>query len=177
VVEMLEADEKIFLERNSVKMEYVLDATEEEGREYYDLFQITQNELYTGELKTLYLMLDQRPKDGNVRKSDELLQYIKSKRKDNAETIYLLSNFLKAGSMLGEKRLFENYRLIADIILLGGNRGGEDRHRPSRKCNIFCEFRNQHIHIDLYSGRKWKSQPGGSAESCFRTHSDSRARC
>ena len=120
VVEMLEADEKIFLERNFVKMEYVLDATEEEGREYYDLFQSTQNELYTGELKTLYLMLDQRPKDGNVRKSDELLQYIKAKRKDNAETIYLLSNFLKAGSMLGEKRLFENYRLIADIILLGG---------------------------------------------------------
>ena len=133
VVEMLEADEKIFLERNSVKMEYVLDATEEEGREYYDLFQSTQNELYTGELKTLYLMLDQRPKDGNVRKSDELLQYIKSKRKDNAETIYLLSNFLKAGSMLGEKRLFENYRLIADIILLGGNRGGE----ASFKTNLY----------------------------------------
>lgn len=133
VVEMLEADEKIFLERNSVKMEYVLDATEEEGREYYDLFQITQNELYTGELKTLYLMLDQRPKDGNVRKSDELLQYIKAKRKDNAETIYLLSNFLKAGSMLGEKRLFENYRLIADIILLGGNRGGE----ASLKTNLY----------------------------------------
>lgn len=133
VVEMLEADEKIFLERNFVKMEYVLDATEEEGREYYDLFQSTQNELYTGELKTLYLMLDQRPKDGNVRKSDELLQYIKSKRKDNAETIYLLSNFLKAGSMLGEKRLFENYRLIADIILLGGNRGGE----ASFKTNLY----------------------------------------
>ena len=133
VVEMLEADEKIFLERNFVKMEYVLDATEEEGREYYDLFQITQNELYTGELKTLYLMLDQRPKDGNVRKSDELLQYIKAKRKDNAETIYLLSNFLKAGSMLGEKRLFENYRLIADIILLGGNRGGE----ASFKTNLY----------------------------------------
>lgn len=133
VVEMLEADEKIFLERNFVKMEYVLDATEEEGREYYDLFQTTQNELYTGELKTLYLMLDQRPKDGNVRKSDELLQYIKSKRKDNAETIYLLSNFLKAGSMLGEKRLFENYRLIADIILLGGNRGGE----ASFKTNLY----------------------------------------
>ena len=122
VVEMLEADEKIFLERNSVKMEYVLDATEEEGREYY-----------TGELKTLYLMLDQRPKDGNVRKSDELLQYIKAKRKDNAETIYLLSSFLKAGSMLGEKRLFENYRLIADIILLGGNRGGE----ASFKTNLY----------------------------------------
>ena len=133
VVEMLEADEKLFLERNSVKMEYVLDATEEEGRVYYDLFQITQNELYTGELKTLYLMLDQRPKDGNVRKSDELLQYIKAKRKDNAETIYLLSNFLKAGSMLGEKRLFENYRLIADIILLGGNRGGE----ASFKTNLY----------------------------------------
>lgn len=133
VVEMLEADEKIFLERNFVKMEYVLDATEEDGREYYDLFQTTQNELYTGELKTLYLMLDQRPKDGNVRKSDELLQYIKSKRKDNSETIYLLSNFLKAGSMLGEKRLFENYRLIADIILLGGNRGGE----ASFKTNLY----------------------------------------
>lgn len=133
VVEMLEADEKIFLERNSVKMEYVLDATEEDGREYYDLFQSTQNELYTGELKTLYLMLDQRPKDGNVSKSDELLQYIKTKRKDNAETVYLLSNFLKAGSMLGEKRLFENYRLIADIILLGGNKGGA----ASFKTNLY----------------------------------------
>ena len=133
VVEMLEADEKIFLERNCVKMEYVLDATEEDGREYYDLFQTTQNELYTGELKTLYLMLDQRPKDGNVSKSDELLQYIKTKRKDNAETVYLLSNFLKAGSMLGEKRLFENYRLIADIILLGGNKGGA----ASFKTNLY----------------------------------------
>ena len=133
VVEMLEADEKIFLERNSVKMEYVLDATEEDSREYYDLFQSTQNELYTGELKTLYLMLDQRPKDGNVSKSDELLQYIKTKRKDNAETVYLLSNFLKAGSMLGEKRLFENYRLIADIILLGGNKGGA----ASFKTNLY----------------------------------------
>ena len=133
VVEMLEADEKIFLERNSVKMEYVLDATEEDSREYYDLFQSMQNELYIGELKTLYLMLDQRPKDGNVSKSDELLQYIKTKRKDNAETIYLLSNFLKAGSMLGEKRLFENYRLIADIILLGGNKGGA----ASSKTNLY----------------------------------------
>lgn len=35
--------------------------------------------------------------------------------------------------MLGEKRLFENYRLIADIILLGGNRGGE----ASFKTNLY----------------------------------------
>lgn len=133
VVEMLEADEKIFLERNYVKMEYVLDATEEDSKEYYDLFQSTRNGLYTGELKTLYLMLDQRPEDDNVRKSDELLQYIKQNRTDSTETIYLLSNLLKGNTMLGEKRLYENYRLIADIILLGGNRGST----ASFKTNLY----------------------------------------
>ena len=35
--------------------------------------------------------------------------------------------------MLGEKRLYENYRLIADIILLGGNRGST----ASFKTNLY----------------------------------------
>lgn len=124
IVDMLEAEEKIFQDRSSVKFEYVLDATEEDAKEYFDLYQKTASQLQVNELKTLYLMLDQRPAEGGAKRSDELLQYMKENRKKDAETIYLLSNYLKAGRMLGEKYLFENYRLIADIILLGGNRGG-----------------------------------------------------
>lgn len=124
VVSMLEADEKIFQNRTSVKMEYILDATEEFGEEYFELFRITSSQLHVNELKTLYLMLDQRPAEKRAEASDELLQYIKETKGSEAGTIYLLSNYLKSGRMLGEKYIFENYRLIADIILLGGNRGG-----------------------------------------------------
>lgn len=131
IVEMLEADEKIFQDRNSVKLEYVLDATEADGKEYVDLYRKINSHLHSKELKTLFLMIDQRPANNNANDSDKLLQYIVENRNENMGTVYLLSNYLKSGRMLGEKYIFENYRLIANIILLGGNRGGSVSYKQN----------------------------------------------
>lgn len=125
ITNMLETDDKIFSNKSAVKMEFILDGSEENGKDYYDLFCETQGRLHTNDLKTLYLMLDQTPLGGRVEASDEVLQYIKEKgEKDYGGTIYLLSNYLQSGSILGKNRIWQNYRLVANIILLGGNKKG-----------------------------------------------------
>lgn len=119
---MLQSDSKIFSSRTHVKLEYVLDATEEESEDYYRLFQKVENGLLITELKTLYLMLDQRTDDGQARASDRLMRLVAcTPEQQRGGTVYLLSNYMQSGRMLGEYTIWENYRLIADIILLGGN--------------------------------------------------------
>ncbi len=123
IVKMLETDENIFSNKKSVKMEFVLDATEENGKEYYELFRCAKGELQANDLKTLYLMLDQNPVERCADISDEILQYIKSMgEKEYGGTIYLLSNYLQSGNILGKNKIWQNYRLVANIILLGGNK-------------------------------------------------------
>lgn len=124
IVTMLETDEKIFSDRTVIKMEYILDASESSSTEYADLYRNTSNALQSDERKTLYLMLDQRPGADRVEASDALLQYLAAKNSvsELAGTIYLLSNYLQSGQMLGDGRIWQNYRLAADIILLGGSR-------------------------------------------------------
>lgn len=124
IVKMLETDERIFSNRMKIKMEYVLNATENYGMDYVDLFLQTASSLYADELKTLYLMLDQRPENEYASASDKLLQYLVQK-KNLPVTVYLLSNYLQSGQMLGSKNIWQNYRLAANIMLLGGNRGSK----------------------------------------------------
>lgn len=131
IVKMLETDEKIFMNKNSVKMEFVLDATEKNGVKYYELFKDAVNGLYANDLKTLYLMIDQRPEDNRAKASDEVLQYIVKDKAEKKGTIYLLSNYLQSGDMLGENKIWQNYRLLANIVLLGGNRKGAGEYNKN----------------------------------------------
>lgn len=129
VVEMLQQDDRIFKEKSSIKMEFILDGTEEEGQVYYDLYLEIKNGLQAADLKTFYLMLDQKPDSEKSQQSEQLLRYILQKNNQTAEknygTIYLLSNYLSSGSILGPDKIWQNYRLTADIILLGGSRNSE----------------------------------------------------
>lgn len=133
IVTMLETEEKIFSRRTMIKMEYLLDASEENGTQYADLYLQTSNALQSDEQKALYLMLDQRPGAGRVEASDALLQYLVAKSGTCAcmGTVWLLSNYLQSGQMIGDARIWQNYRLAADIMLLGGSRmegnGAADR--------------------------------------------------
>lgn len=126
IVQMLEAEEKIFYNRTTIKMEYVLDAAEEDSISYFELYDKTVNRLQADERKTLYLMLDQRPGDCRADASDGLLQYMVAhshgREQAGGGTVYLLSNYLQSGQMLGERGAWQNYRLAADLMLLGGNR-------------------------------------------------------
>ncbi|MDE6201930.1 MAG: hypothetical protein K2O16_19950 [Lachnospiraceae bacterium] len=124
IVKLLETDEKIFADRTRVKIEFVLDATEKHNIPYYELFRRTNSELYAYDLKTLYLMIDQKPEDDKAKKSDRVLQHMINDPKRGRSTIYILSNYLQSGQMLGNHKIWQNYRLVANIILLGGNRKG-----------------------------------------------------
>lgn len=127
IVEMLEQDERIFRDKSRIKMEFVMDAVEEEAQAYYDLYLGLKNGLHSADLKTFYLMLDQKPEEKRSVKSDDMLQYLLGNRDNpgtDSGTTYLLSNYLDNGSILGENKIWQNYRLVADIILLGGTRMG-----------------------------------------------------
>lgn len=125
IVQMLEEEDKIFRDKSRIKMEFVMDAVEEDGGAYYDLYLGLKNGLHSEDLKTFYLMLDQKPEDKKSEKSARMLHYVVENRaKPGADggTTYLLSNYLDNGSILGENKIWQNYRLLADIILLGGTR-------------------------------------------------------
>lgn len=125
IVKMLEEDDKIFRDKSRIKMEFVMDAVEEDGGAYYDLYLGLKNGLHSEDLKTFFLMLDQKPEENKSEKSARMLHYVLENRvKPGADggTTYLLSNYLDNGSILGENKIWQNYRLLADIILLGGTR-------------------------------------------------------
>lgn len=128
IVDMLETEEKIFSRRTMIRMEYILDASEADGIPYADLFWNTSNALQSDEQKTLYLMVDQRPGTDRVEASDALLRYLteKSDVAGLSSAIYLLSNYLQSGQMLGDGRIWQNYRLAADLMLLTGSRTEAD---------------------------------------------------
>jgi hypothetical protein len=93
-------------------------------------------------------MIDESAKEKKSR-TKELLQYITDHRaeyRNDMGTIYLLSNYLKNGSMLRDKRLSQNYRLIADIILLGGNKGSDGNQEQIR-----AVYRNDCIKTAAYT--------------------------
>ena len=125
IVKMLETEEKIFANRTTIKIEYILDASEQDSICYFELFEGTANGLQADERKTLYLMLDQRPGVSRVEASDRLLRYMVEQlagQERAAWTVYLLSNYLQSGQMLSDRNAWLNYRLAADLMLLGGNR-------------------------------------------------------
>lgn len=129
IVEMLEEDDKIFRDKSRIKMEFVMDAVEEDGGAYYDLYVGLKNGLHSEDLKTFFLMLDQKPEDNKNEKTARMLHYVVENRTKpgvDGGTTYLLSNYLDNGSILGENKIWQNYRLLADIILLGGTRANAD---------------------------------------------------
>lgn len=128
IVKLLETDEKIFAKRTRVKIEFVLDATERDNIQYYELYRDINSSLHTNDLKTLYLMIDQKPSENKALNSDAVLQHIIADPQRKQLTVYLISNYLESGVMLSEQKIWQNYRLAADIILLGGNRTGVSTH-------------------------------------------------
>lgn len=125
IVDMLEEDDRIFRDKSRIKMEFVMDAVEEDGGAYYDLYLGLKNGLHSEDLKTFFLMLDQKPEDNKNEKTARMLHYVVENRTKpgvDGGTTYLLSNYLDNGSILGENKIWQNYRLLADIILLGGTR-------------------------------------------------------
>ncbi len=120
VVTMLGKDEKVFSDSSAVKFDFILDATEEKGLAFYTLFRDLKCYINITKFKSLYLMLDQNP--SNVKKSDELLQFILHDDQLDSPNIYLISNQQRNKKFLLNDRIWMNYRLIANLIILAGNK-------------------------------------------------------
>lgn len=115
---------KTFSTFDTVKLDFILDAAEEGNEEYLSLFFSLDWRFNVKKQQTLYLLMDVRPQ--MVVKTELLLKKAIQLREMHGGTIYLLSNQLDSGKFLLDSEIWENYRLIADIILLGGNQEGND---------------------------------------------------
>lgn len=148
VVEMLETDECVFDDKNRVKFEFFMCSEDENALDYYRFLTAKGDTNRYSVLKTLYLMMDES-KGETRKKTRELLAYITDHRqetKDELGTVYLLGNHLKNGSVLRHERLLLNYRLAADIILLGGNRGND-----GQKALVRTVYQNDCIKTAAYA--------------------------
>lgn len=125
LVEMLKTDEYIFQNKLQVRLKYILAGEEEAADEYFDLMLDMNLGKKYNLLQTIFIMMDESTAEKR-RRISEFLHFIGEKRKnteDKLGAVYLLSNYLKDGNVLLDYRLGLNYRLVADLILLGGNRG------------------------------------------------------
>lgn len=127
VVEMLGTDEYVFEDKSRIRFAFIMTGEDEDAESYYDF----ATEMNLGNMynvfKTIFVMMD----ESDIRKRRQtrvLLKHITETREKTSKTlgtIYLLSNFLKNGNYLLNQKLSLNYRLVADLVILGGNRGGE----------------------------------------------------
>lgn len=125
VVEMLGTDDYIFEDKGRIRFEFILSGEDVNAIEYYDFMVHMKLSSQYSIFKTMFIMMDESvlEKRRNIR---QLLKYITENRENTKRdlgTIYLLSNFLKNGNYLLRQRVALNYRLVADLVLLGGNRG------------------------------------------------------
>ncbi len=128
VVEML-GKELAFENKSRTRFEYILLGEDEDAKEYYDFMINTKLGSHYNTFKTMFIMMDERTAD-NRQKIHDLLGYItenRTKTKKDLGTVYLLSNYLRSGFVLQDDyQLSQNYRLVADLILMGGNQGEDD---------------------------------------------------
>lgn len=118
----------VFGDKNSVKIEYIIDAQDEASKKYFDLYLNTGSTYNITVLSTMYMMIDQTADDGSVYRSEEFMRLVVDHYKEEPKgTIYLISNELFSGDSLNESRIWRNYRLVANIIMLGnsGNDQGD----------------------------------------------------
>lgn len=128
VVEML-GEERAFEEKSRTRFEHILSGEDEDGTAYYDFMIRMKLGSHYNIFKTMFVMMDESEPDKR-RKIHKLLNHITENRENTKHelgTVYLLSNYLKGGGVLKNHKLNLNYRLVADLILLGGN-NGTDKH-------------------------------------------------
>lgn len=114
-------EKKTFVDHSVVNVEFIIDSTDENAERYYELFKAfvlkSNHKMY----KSIYVLLSQKYASDSVLKSEKILKKILHEDLLN-ESVYILSDELNDGSRLSQSEQKSNYRLIADLIFLGGDR-------------------------------------------------------
>lgn len=119
-LELLSTDRRIFRSRKEIYFECLLSSHEIQAEQYYEEFLKLRESHNYNMIKTLYLMIDQECRE-NEKEAQKLIDRMcaDEEKFKHCSNIYLLSNMLYDGSILKEDRIWQNYRLVADLILLG----------------------------------------------------------
>lgn len=123
LIQMLASPETVFPNKMKVKFEFLLSSEEEDWEKYYRFLNCIEKNSGFVALKTLYLLIKQSTSEEKKHAKQVVTGIIniqKSVGIAGMSAIYLLSNYLKNGQLLIGKSEKLNYRLIANIILLGG---------------------------------------------------------
>lgn len=117
---LLGTDEAIFHSKKEIYFECLLSSQEELAEKYYEEYLKLHESHNYNMVKTLYLMLDQESR-ASESQAQKLIDRVRAEEKQSKENsnIYILSNLLYDGSILREDRIWQNYRLVSDLILLG----------------------------------------------------------
>lgn len=117
---LLGTENAVFPSKKEIYFECLLSSNETYAQEYYEMFMQLKESHNYNLIKTLYLMIDQESR-ANENKAQNLIKWICEKEGSAVRdtNIYLFSNLLHDGSILREDRIWQNYRLVADLILLG----------------------------------------------------------
>lgn len=121
---MFGTDASVFRSKQDVYIECILNSYEARAEKYYEEYRRLHGRSQYNLIKSLYLMIDQQTRAGEEQ-AQRLIDKICAEYKSSADSagIYLLSNLLYDGSILLEDRIWQNYRLVADLILLGNTVG------------------------------------------------------
>ena len=125
-----------FAETGGVKVDFIIDATEQYAQDYYEFsksFSIVSNHL---QYKSLFILLSQKNIEGALSKSEKMLQTVLHDKDISRDSVYLLSDELNDGSSLSEEDLKINYRLLADLIFLGGDRENASSGLPALEAGL-----------------------------------------
>jgi len=117
---LLGTSEQVFKSKRDMYFECILSTLEVQSEKYYEEYLSLKESHNYNMIKTLYLMIDQQNRAREERAQiliDRILETAKAQ--GNHSNVYLLSNLLYDGSILMEDRIWQNYRLVADLILLG----------------------------------------------------------
>lgn len=120
---MFGTDASVFCSKYELYFECLLCSSEAQAEKYYEEYRKLNGPHQYNLIKTLYLMIDQQSETREER-VQRLIDRIKECRQPgDSACVYLLSNLLYDGSILREDRIWQNYRLVANLILLGNTVG------------------------------------------------------
>lgn len=119
---LLGAENSGFTDRERIFFECLLSAREEKAQQYYEAYldMVESHSSYSA-VKTLYLMIDQSDKGYEAEEQrliDRIIEDEEKRENEIARTTYLFSNILDDGTLLLEDRIWQNYRMVADLFLL-----------------------------------------------------------
>lgn len=148
--QMLALPRVFYPDRMRLKVECII-SSEDNWELYRNFLEKVGEDMAMTPFKTVYMMIEQDTSEKRRHFKSFMGHFIESleeKEKQYFSSVYLLSNYLENNFLLLDKELEKNYRLVANLILLGGNIRNEQNENSDR---------NRQLTSKIYNGTLYKT--------------------